>query len=375
MAEAPETELPEADPRETLPLEAGRDEKPPEDEPRRPGRRARLAGKWLVAQRDDNPYRLGSAPYRAFKLILDAPNRKILFEDYQSQGGVSGLATNAFKSGHLGVSDSEDGMVESASEQAAQRLAAPPAESPMPSWARSEPAAPVTYAPAPGGSVRMDAAPAPAPAVAEPPPASAAAMTSSAPAPIASEPSAAAPASEPQPLAEPTAPAGGSPPVAMAPAAANVVEGDLGADGLRLGCVVSRFNSFITERLLAGALDAVRRHGGADADVCIAYVPGSLELATAAKAMAASGKFDALVCLGAVIRGETEHFAHVAEGAASSIARIGPDTGVPTVFGVLTCDTMEQAIDRAGGKSGNAGFNAAAAAVEMANLMRKLTAD
>lgn len=355
MAEAPETEFPEVDPPETTPAEAGQDEKPLEDEPRRPGRRARLAGKWLVAQRDGNPYRLGSAPYRAFKLILDAPNRKILFEDYQNQGGVSGLATNAFKSGHIGVSDSEDGVVESASEQAEQRPVAPPRESRMPSWARPEPVVPVAHALAPEESVSMDAEPAPAPIAAEPP--------------------AAVPASEPQPLAEPTAPLLESPPAAMTPAASNVVEGDLGADGLRLGCVVSRFNSFITERLLAGALDAVRRHGGSEAEVRIAYVPGSLELATAAKAMAASGKFDALVCLGAVIRGETEHFAHVAEGAASSIARIGPDTGVPTVFGVLTCDTMGQAIDRAGGKSGNAGFAAAAAAVEMANLMRKLTAD
>lgn len=150
------------------------------------------------------------------------------------------------------------------------------------------------------------------------------------------------------------------------------IEGDFLAQDLRIGCVVSRFNNFITDRLLAGALDAIRRHGGQDANIRVVYVPGSLELATAARAMASSGQYDALVCLGAVLRGETTHYDHVAEGAASGIARIGPETGVPTIFGVLTCDTMEQAIDRAGGKNGNAGFNAATAAIEMANLMKKL---
>ncbi len=153
------------------------------------------------------------------------------------------------------------------------------------------------------------------------------------------------------------------------------IEGDFLAHDLRIGCVVSRFNSFITDRLLAGALNAIRRHGGLDANVHVAYVPGSLELATAARAMARSGQHDALVCLGAVVRGETAHYEHVAQGAASGIARIGPETGVPTIFGVLTCDTMEQAIDRAGGKNGNAGFNAAVAAIEMANLLKKLASE
>ena len=153
------------------------------------------------------------------------------------------------------------------------------------------------------------------------------------------------------------------------------IEGDLNAKGLRIGCVVARFNSFITDRLLAGALDAIRRHGGDANAVQVMRVPGSLELATAAKAMADSGGFDALICLGAVIRGETAHYDHVAEGAASSIARIGPETGVPTIFGVLTCDNVDQAIDRAGGKSGNAGFQAAAAAIEMANALKKLAGD
>ncbi len=139
-----------------------------------------------------------------------------------------------------------------------------------------------------------------------------------------------------------------------------------------MGCVVSRFNSFITDRLLAGALDAIRRHGGSAEHVRIVRVPGSLELATAAKAMAASGKFDAVICLGAVIRGETDHYERVASGAASSIARIGPETGVPAIFGVLTCDELEQAINRAGAKNGNAGFQAAVAAIEMANVLKKL---
>lgn len=147
------------------------------------------------------------------------------------------------------------------------------------------------------------------------------------------------------------------------------LEGGLDAAELRLGCVVSRFNSFITDRLLEGALHAIRRHGG-DADrVFVARVPGSLELATAARALAQSGNFDALICLGAVIRGETAHYEHVASGAASQIARVGPETGVPTIFGVLTCDTVEQAIDRSGAKSGNAGSQAAASAIEMANLL------
>lgn len=151
-----------------------------------------------------------------------------------------------------------------------------------------------------------------------------------------------------------------------------IIEGSLSAQGLKIGCVVARFNSLVTERLLAGALDAIRRHGGDEANVRVAYVPGSLELATAAKAMAKSGEYDALICLGTVIRGETAHFEMVAEGAVSAIARIGPETGVPTIFGVLTCDKLEQALERAGAKNGNAGFQAAAAAIEMANLLKQL---
>lgn len=150
------------------------------------------------------------------------------------------------------------------------------------------------------------------------------------------------------------------------------IEGDLSAQGLRFGCVVARFNSFITERLLDGALDAIRRHGGDVSSVRVVRVPGSLELATAARALAVSGEYDALICIGAVIEGETDHYKHVAAGAAQSITRIGPETGVPTIFGVLTCDEQQQAIDRAGGKLGNAGFQAAVAAIEMASLTAKL---
>lgn len=150
------------------------------------------------------------------------------------------------------------------------------------------------------------------------------------------------------------------------------IEGDLSAQGLKFGCIVARFNSFITERLLEGALDAIRRHGGDVGSVRVVRVPGSLELATAARALADSGEYDALICIGAVIEGETDHYKHVAAGAAQSITRIGPETGVPTIFGVLTCDEQQQAIDRAGGKLGNAGFQAAVAAIEMASLTTKL---
>ena len=152
------------------------------------------------------------------------------------------------------------------------------------------------------------------------------------------------------------------------------IEGELTATGLRIGFVVSRFNSFITERLLAGALDAVERSGGEDAACDVVWVPGSREIPAAAKELGASGSYDAVVCLGAVIRGETAHYDYVAQEASKGIAQAGADTGVPTIFGVLTCDTLEQAIDRAGAKAGNKGFEAAMAAVEMANLLKELRA-
>ena len=152
------------------------------------------------------------------------------------------------------------------------------------------------------------------------------------------------------------------------------LEGFLDASQLRLACIVSRFNSSITDRLLEGALDAIRKHGGKVDKVVVARVPGSLELATAARALAKTDVFDALICLGAVIRGETAHYEHVASGAAREIGRVGPDTGVPTIFGVLTCETAEQARERSGKQSDNAGFRAAEAAIEMAHLMTEISA-
>ncbi|NNM84785.1 MAG: 6,7-dimethyl-8-ribityllumazine synthase [Phycisphaerales bacterium] len=152
------------------------------------------------------------------------------------------------------------------------------------------------------------------------------------------------------------------------------IRGDLAVKaGDRFAVVVAEFNSAITARLADGAMDAFERHGAGAKDIAKVWVPGSLELATVAQQLALSGKFAAIVCLGCVIKGETAHFDHVAQQAAHAIAAIGPATGVPTIFGVLTVNTMEQAMDRAGLKMGNAGWNAACAAIEMASVMRKLT--
>jgi len=151
-----------------------------------------------------------------------------------------------------------------------------------------------------------------------------------------------------------------------------VTEGELGSKGLRFAIVVGRFNSFITERLLAGALDALRRTGCADEDIEIVKVPGSWEMPLIARELAGRKRHDAIICLGAVIRGDTPHFDYVAGEAAKGLAQVAADTGVPVAFGVLTCNTLEQAIDRAGAKGGNKGFDAAMTAVEMANLLRKL---
>ncbi|MCC6442899.1 MAG: 6,7-dimethyl-8-ribityllumazine synthase [Armatimonadetes bacterium] len=149
-------------------------------------------------------------------------------------------------------------------------------------------------------------------------------------------------------------------------------EGQLIGTGLSFGIVVSRFNAFITQKLLEGALDGLKRHG-ADADkIETAWVPGSWEIPLAARKMALSGRYDAVICLGAVIRGATPHFDYIAAEAAKGVAHIGLETGVPTVFGILTTDTIEQAIERAGTKSGNKGFDAAATAIEMANLLKAL---
>ena len=150
------------------------------------------------------------------------------------------------------------------------------------------------------------------------------------------------------------------------------VRGDLRGQGLRVGVVVARFNDFITSRLLEGAKAALSSHGVRDEDITIASVPGSFEIPLTAKKLAGSGRFDAVICLGAVIRGETDHYEHVAGEAAKGIAAVALATGVPTIFAVLTTDTVEQAINRAGGKQGNSGYSAGVAAIEMANLVRAL---
>jgi 6,7-dimethyl-8-ribityllumazine synthase len=150
-------------------------------------------------------------------------------------------------------------------------------------------------------------------------------------------------------------------------------EGKLEAKGLKFGIVVSRFNSFISERLLEGALDALIRHGGSDGDIHVARVPGAFEIPLAAKKLACSGKYDAVICLGAVIRGSTPHFDYVASEVSKGVASASLDSGVPIAFGVLTTDTIEQAVERAGTKAGNKGFEAAVTAIETANLLKALT--
>ncbi len=151
-----------------------------------------------------------------------------------------------------------------------------------------------------------------------------------------------------------------------------VIEGQLSAAGLRFAIVVSRFNSFITERLLGGALDALARAGADTETVDVVKVPGSWEVPLLAGELARQHRHDAIICLSAVIRGETPHFDYVAGEAAKGIAQVAAETGVPVAFGVLTTNTLEQAIDRAGAKGGNKGFDAAMTAIEMANLLRKL---
>jgi 6,7-dimethyl-8-ribityllumazine synthase len=150
------------------------------------------------------------------------------------------------------------------------------------------------------------------------------------------------------------------------------IEGALQGEGLRVAIAVARFNSFITDRLLGGALDGLRRHGVAEGDTTVVRVPGSWELPVVVKALADSGKYDAVICLGAVIRGETPHFDYVAGEAAKGIGQAMMQTGVPVAFGVLTTNTLEQAIDRAGAKSGNKGFDAAATVIEMASVLRQI---
>jgi len=152
------------------------------------------------------------------------------------------------------------------------------------------------------------------------------------------------------------------------------ISGGLTAAGLRFGIVVSRFNSLITERLLLAALDALGRAGAADRDVVVVHVPGAFELPLAAKKLAATGQYDALIAVGCVIRGETSHYDYVCSETSRGLQLAQMDTGVPVIFCVLTCDTPEQAMDRAGLKGGNKGFEAGLAAIEMAHLSHKLRA-
>jgi 6,7-dimethyl-8-ribityllumazine synthase len=150
------------------------------------------------------------------------------------------------------------------------------------------------------------------------------------------------------------------------------VKGELSAAGLRIGVVVSQFNNFITDRLLAGALDAMERAGAAESQIEIVRVPGALELPIAAKKLALTGRYNSIICIGCVLRGETSHYDVVVSETARGVQLAQLDTGVPLIFCVLTCDTLEQAIDRAGLKSGNKGYEAGLGAIEMGQLMRKI---
>jgi 6,7-dimethyl-8-ribityllumazine synthase len=150
------------------------------------------------------------------------------------------------------------------------------------------------------------------------------------------------------------------------------IQGNLTGRGLKIGIIVSRFNEFISGKLLEGAKDALLRHEANEDDIEIAWVPGAYEIPLVAKKMAGSKKYDAVICLGAVIRGSTPHFDYVSNEVAKGVAMVGLETEKPVIFGVLTTDTLEQAIERAGTKSGNKGFDAAMSAIEMANLLKKL---
>jgi len=149
-------------------------------------------------------------------------------------------------------------------------------------------------------------------------------------------------------------------------------EGKLEAKGLKFGIIVSRFNSFISERLLEGAVDALVRHGADEKSIHVARVPGAFEIPLATKKMAEAGKYDAVICLGAVIRGSTPHFDYVAAEVSKGVASVSLDSGVPVAFGVLTTDTIEQAVERAGTKAGNKGFEAAVTAIETVNLLKAI---
>ena len=150
------------------------------------------------------------------------------------------------------------------------------------------------------------------------------------------------------------------------------IEGKLDAKELKFGIVVARFNEFISSKLLSGCLDGLKRHGAEDSNIEMIWAPGAFEIPFLAKKMATSGKYNAVICLGAVIRGATPHFDFVAAEVSKGVASVGLDTGIPVIYGVLTTDNIEQAIERAGTKSGNKGFDAALAAIEMANVMPQI---
>lgn len=153
---------------------------------------------------------------------------------------------------------------------------------------------------------------------------------------------------------------------------ANIIEGYISGKNLKFGIVAARFTEFIVSKLVGGALDTLHRHETADSDIDVAWVPGAFEIPIAAKKMAESGKYDAVLCLGAVIRGSTTHYDYVCSEVSKGVAQIGLQTGVPTIFGVVTTENIEQAIERAGTKAGNKGADAAMAAMEMASLLGKL---
>ena len=153
-----------------------------------------------------------------------------------------------------------------------------------------------------------------------------------------------------------------------------ILEGQLLAEGLKIGIVVSRFNEFITSKLLSGAEDTLRRHGANEDDITVAWVPGAFEIPLIAKKMAKSGKYDGIICLGAVIRGATSHYDYVCNEVSKGVALVNMETEVPTAFGVLTTENIEQAIERAGTKAGNKGYDCAVSAIEMVNLLREMDA-
>ena len=153
---------------------------------------------------------------------------------------------------------------------------------------------------------------------------------------------------------------------------ANIIEGNITAEGLRFAIVASRFNEFITSKLLEGALDMLRRHGAAEDAVDVVWVPGAFEIPLAAKKLASCGKYDAVICVGAVIRGATSHYDYVCSEVSKGVAQAALATGVPVIFSVVTTENIEQAVERAGTKAGNKGADGAMAAMEMANLLKKI---